>query len=248
MVGGKLSNVVSVVTDVFSKLFEWVDKYGLLKMIEGLFFLVMTSLCVVFMSAAYRRSIAEAAQYTQNDTHLLGTEVRYDVSAKINNKLLKMAHSLNADRGFVFEMHNGKENPTNLPFNYCDMTYEEIDETHHSVQYINESYENVNMGKYSFPFYLSEHYYFIGDIHSFSEIDKKMGNRFLDDDINYIALIMIKTEKAIGFLGFTFSEEPEMSTEMIHGKIGSYVQEIALLLDFGKQREVYQNQKRNVLR
>ena len=52
---------------------------------------------------------------------------------------------MNADRVSVLEMHNGKENPTSLPFLYCDMTYEE---TRDHVPYVAEEYEDFSTNVY----------------------------------------------------------------------------------------------------
>lgn len=239
----KYSGPIGLIMDTIGGVIEWVDKYGLLKMIKALFFCVMTGFCVLMMSNSFQRSIAEAAKNSNDDTHSIGTELRSEVSTKINGKLLKMAINMGADRAFVFEMHNGKENPTNLPFNYCDMTYEEVNDTDRKVCYISDNFENINMGRFTFPYYLDEHYYFIGTIEEFCEMDKKMGYRLMDENIKYVAMILIKTQKEIGFLGVTFSETPEYSKEEIHGKMGTYVQEIACLLDYTKQREIYDRRK-----
>ena len=95
-----------------------------------------------------------------DDVHTEGTNIRNEVSPKVNNVLLKMMYELNADRVCVLEMHNGKENPTSLPFIYCDMTYEE---TRGKTPYVSEEYENLNMSKFTFPTYLWKNRYFSGD-------------------------------------------------------------------------------------
>lgn len=239
----KYSGPIGVILDTLGRVIEWVDKYGLIKMIKALFFCVATAVCVLFMSETFQKRIAEAARNSNDTTHAIGTELRSEVSTKINGKLLKMAINMGADRAFVFEMHNGKENPTNLPFNYCDMTYEEVNDAEKKVCFISDNFENINMGRFNFPYYIDEHNYFIGTIEEFCEMDKKMGYRLMDENITYVAMILIKTHKEIGFLGVTFSSEPSMTKDEIHGKLGTYVQEIACLLDYTKQREIYDRRK-----
>lgn len=242
---GKYGGVIGFFFDLIENVTRMVDKYGLYKMIKALFFIAMIYQCFMFRSQEYKQSIAEASQTVQTDVHSFGSEVRSNVSAKVNTKLVKMTHAMASDRAFILEMHNGKENPTNLPFNYCDMTYEEINEELCHT-YINDDFDNINMGKYVFPEYLYRNGYFIGTIDELKEIDKKLVYRLCDDNVKFLAMILVKSDIEIGFLGVTFSEIPEnVSREEMYGKLAMYAQEIAYLLDFDKQKKVYNGQRRN---
>lgn len=243
----KIGGPIGMVMDVIGGVLVWVDKYGLKKMLKAFGFcaLVCGFIFFMFSTQTYRSMIAQTAQDSQSESHTIGTEIRSEASSKINSRLLKMTIAMGADRAFILEMHNGKENPTNLPFNYVDMTYEEINDANGCVEYISDGFENLNMGRYNFPYYITEHNFFIGDVEAFKAIDKKMGYRLIDEEVGYIALVLIKTSKEIGFLGVTYKDKPEMDDEELHGKICTYVQEIACLLDYSKQRELYGKRRGN---
>jgi hypothetical protein len=48
----------------------------------------------------------------------------YVVTPKVQKDIEILLYTLNADRVFIFELHNGKKNISGLPFKYADMSYE----------------------------------------------------------------------------------------------------------------------------
>jgi hypothetical protein len=135
----------------------------------------------------------------------------------------------------VLEMHNGKENPTSLPFLYCDMTYEE---TRDHVPYVSEEYEDLNMSKFQFPSFLYKNKIFYGSVDEIIEIDKKLGLRLEMNDVKYIGMILIRTNTDIGFVTISWMQEPEMSRDAIIADLTYYVQEIGTYLDYGQYKQI----------
>ena len=55
-----------------------------------------------------------------------GMEIRQDITTPaIQKELRLLCYTLNADRVFLFELHNGKKSAGGLPFVYADMSYNE---------------------------------------------------------------------------------------------------------------------------
>ena len=146
-----------------------------------------------------------------------------------------MLYEMNGDRASILEMHNGKENPTSLPFIYCDMTYEE---TRGEIPYISDEYENMNMSKFTFPSYVYEHRFFIGSVEEMMVIDKKLAMRLDMNNVNYVGIIIIRTTVDIGFLMISYENVPNLSRDEIYASLSYYVQEIGTYLDYGKQIEL----------
>jgi phosphoribosylpyrophosphate synthetase len=114
-------------------------------------------------SEQFMQTVLESMEKKNKETHDEGSEVRGYVSPKINKILIKMVYEMHADRAFVIEMHNGKENASSLPFVYYDMTYEEIRDGE-GITYIQPQFENVNINNYQMQWYVADNTYFIGDV------------------------------------------------------------------------------------
>ena len=154
--------------------------------------------------------------------------------------MTKLLYELNADRVSIMEMHNGKENPTNLPFIYCDMTYEE---TRDMIPYIADEYEDLNMSKYTFPAYVFKKRYFVGTIDELYEIDRKLATRLEANKIGYFGIVVLRNEKEIGYLMVSFENKPDnLEDHDIHVALSDYAQQLSFLLDLGS----YQYKRTNI--
>lgn len=67
-------------------------------------------------------------------THDNRMNYRKDISKVIRTKMKDLLNRYNADRIFVLEFHNCKENVVGMPFYWADMTYEEIARGVKSIQ------------------------------------------------------------------------------------------------------------------
>lgn len=67
-------------------------------------------------------------------THDDQMKYRMDVSKLIRTKMKDLLNRYNADRIFILEFHNCKENVVGMPFYWADMTYEEISRGVKSIQ------------------------------------------------------------------------------------------------------------------
>ena len=212
-----------------------VDKFGFFKLIATIAILFMTYIAWNVASALNYEKIAEEVIRGKNQTHLEGSNMRKENNPKVMLSLTRMLNELQCERVSVLEMHNGKENPTSLPFIYCDMTYEE---TKGSTPYIAEEYENLNMSKFNFPNYLWKQRYFIGPISELYKIDKKLAMRLELNDIKYFGIMIIKNEVDIGFITVSYEEMPtQFEAHDIHVKLSDYAQEIGYYLDFSKYQK-----------
>jgi hypothetical protein len=217
---GWLERVVSMVHD-----------YGMKTIILALFVVAAFIGMLMFANALNNQQVIEKWLIKSESESKIGAEIRKTVNPKITKSMLKLMYKTDADRVCVFEMHNGKDNPTSLPFIYCDMTYEETKE---DVEYISDEYENLNMSKYSLPSYIYENRYFIGSVKELEGIDKKIARRLEDDNVQYLAAIIIHSKVDIGFLMLLYDNEQDGNDEILK-QLSYYVQEISLYLDYKSQ-------------
>lgn len=222
------------------KVLEWIEnvlflinKYGFKKIIQAMSIVAMAIFFITFIDAVREDNLIKEIMIQGDDAHIQASNARKEINPKINKTLTRMLYSMQADRVGILEMHNGKENPTSLPFLYCDMTYEE---TRENVAYIADEYENLNMSKFQFPSFLYKNKIFFGTVEDIMEIDKKLGLRLQMNDVQYIGMVLIRTSTDIGFTTISWMKEPTMSRDAIIADLTYYVQELGTYLDYGQYK------------
>jgi hypothetical protein len=223
-------------------LLGWVEKilclinnYGFKKILQAIILIGTCAIFFVVFDAIREENLVRQILIQGDSDHTTASQVRKEVDPKITKTLTRMLYSMDADRVSVLEMHNGKENPTSLPFLYCDMTYEE---TRDDITYVSEEYEDLNMSKFQFPSFLYKNKIFYGHIDEIIEIDKKLGLRLEMNDVKYIGMVLIRTSTDIGFITISWMEKPNMSKDAIIADLTYYVQEIGTYLDYGQYKKI----------
>ena len=223
------------------KVTNLIHEYGIKKVFQAIIVIVSLLSFLLFFNALDNEKIVERLLEETTEVHAKGSYIREEINPKVHSEIIKLLYEIGADRVSVMEMHNGKENPTSLPFKYFDMTYEE---TIDSVDYISEEYENLNLSKFSFSYYICKNKIFIGSIEEIYNIDKKLAIRFENNDIKYAAIIMLNTNVDIGFLMVNYNSVPNIDRNKLMSKIISKGQTISNLLDYEKQIEIREENKR----
>lgn len=222
------NKVMSWVTSIM----ELISNYGFKKLFQALGFIIIVVMSFIVIRAITEQEIVDKMLAEKITIHNEGTEIRTRINPEVNNLLTRMIYEMDCDRAIALEMHNGKENPTGLPFLYCDANYEE---TRDRTPYVGDEYINLNMSKYSFPTYLYEHTYYIGSVEDLYAIDKKLAMRLEANETKYIAVILMRTTVDIGFLMISYVEPPTHTRQEILSKLTYYVQEIGVYLDYNIQ-------------
>ena len=170
-------------------------------------------------------------------------EVRDNITPMIQRDIETILYSLNADRVFIFELHNGVANPSGLPFAFANMNYEEVNREK-NVDRVYEKYKDVPLTMYKFPEYLRKYKFFIGTPDEISDIDYDFARRLKSDGGKFVAMVyMSNGEIPLGFLGVSFHDVSRVQQhDLIENKVKSYGITIGELLDLKKQLE---KQKKN---
>lgn len=218
----------------YTNVVDLINTYGMKRMLQALLLIVSCVSFFIFINALNNNDIIETWIAREIASHNEGSNIRNEITPKVNEILIKMMYELEADRTSILEMHNGKENPTSLPFNFCDMTYEQ---TRGRIPFVSDEYENLNMSKFTLPFYLYEHKLFIGTIDEIYDIDKRLAMRLEINEVKYVGIIIIRGSDDIGFLMISYLDEPKVTYEQIHNSLIYYVQEVGAYLDYKVQHE-----------
>ena len=238
----KSYSVFENMVDVFGKMLDYMSTHGF----KNILLTIISILMAFMLIPAYRlatnkqitdhliESIVKKVNDENNKVENYKMSLRTVVGPRITKNLTSLLYQLNADRAFIIEMHNGKENATLLPFVYFDMTYEEVNEGR-NIPYIADAFVNMNISYFKLPQYLASNVFFIGDKEELFEIDRRFGNRFEESEGEYLGIIMLKSDGVnIGMLGIAFNSTPNISKDLIHAKLYEYVQNLSPLLDLNK--------------
>ena len=235
--GGWANTIVSALDKFFSML----KKYSFSDYARAFCVVLLCLVCYFTYKAASNEElmhvIAKRIEYNAKYEHQKMI-ARQQATPKIAYELENMLYRLNADRTFVIELHNGKENATYLPFLYYDMTYEEVNGKT-KTERISQNFQNVNISNFKLPYYLERHIIFIGSLKEIIEIDNNFGANFEKFGSNYGGFIFLKSSgKEIGFLGASFKGERTCSDDELREVLIEYAQTIAPLLDLEKQIKI----------
>lgn len=159
------------------------------------------------------------------------------VTPKVQKDIEVLLYTLNADRVFIFELHNGKKNLTGLPFKYADMTYE-VANRERGVDRCFTKYQDVPLTMYKYPDYMHKTKFMIGAIDDIEKVDYEFAKCIKEDGGEYLAMIYINGSDGtpLGFLGVSFhSSDYAPSDEVIEEKIKTYGKTIGELIDLKVQ-------------
>ena len=165
-----------------------------------------------------------------------GIEIRQDiVTPGIQKELKILCYTLNADRVFMFELHNGKKSAGGLPFIYADMSYEEVN-LEKCLEYVGIQFQNIPLTLYKYPHYLFKERYTFGSVEEVAEIDNAFAKHITDIGGKYFAGIYITIYgKPLGFLCASFHTEPILTSDDIKDKMEKSVRVLKPLLDLNTQ-------------
>lgn len=115
-------------------------------------------------------------------------EIRDDITPMIQRDIETILYSLNADRVFIFELHNGVSNPSGLPFAFANMNYE-VSNRERGVDRVFEKYVNVPLTMYSYPEYMRKYKFFIGTADEIEDIDYDFAKSLKNDGGKFVAMV-----------------------------------------------------------
>lgn len=155
------------------------------------------------------------------------------VTPRIQKNLDALLYSLNADRAYLIEFHNGKKNTTGLPFRYMDVSYEVTNQDSNATK-VGIQYQNIPTTLYKFPYYLQEHKMYIGTIEDFiNKIDNDLGKQMESNFTKYFAIITLHSDGTpLGYLGISWCDMEHIpDVNIIKNKLLIYDKTFSQLLD-----------------
>ncbi len=202
--------------------------------------ILLTVLGKLLYTAAGSETVMEAiSKKIESKNELIekkGMEIRQDiVTPGIQKELKILCYTLNADRVFIFELHNGKKSAGGLPFVYADMSYEEVN-LEKCLEYVGIQFQNIPLTLYKYPHYLFHEKYTFGSVEEVAEIDNAFAKHIIDIGGKYFAGIYITIYgKPLGFVCASFHTKPILSNDDIKEKMEKSARVLKPLLDLNTQ-------------
>ena len=154
------------------------------------------------------------------------------VTPKIQNDLKLLTYTLNADRAFLFELHNGKKNTCGLPFRFADMSYEEVNEER-KVDKVAMQFQDIPLTLYKYPHYLQKQKMVIGTIEEIDKIDHEFAEHIRSVGGVFLGMVYISSNGTpIGFLCVSYHKYEDVpATTLIEKKLTEHDKVLTQLLD-----------------
>jgi hypothetical protein len=213
----------------------------ILKVYFVMFFFLATSLIGYFTYNVIQNEefIAKTSDKMLDDEeNTKGNEDLRDfvVTPKVRHDIGVLMYTLDADRVFIFELHNGKKNISGLPFRYVDMSYE-VANRENGVDRCYKKYQDVPLNMYVFPTYMYKEKFFVGTADAVEEIDYDFAKSLKEDGGKYVAFIYLNgSDEPLGFLGISFHRSTNLPDDkVIENKMRAYGNTISELLDLNVQ-------------
>lgn len=207
----------SVIYGYLQKLLTRIEKTSwkkLLKIFISSLFIILTVSFGIFCynMVTNQKSVDSVIEmYKQDhDNDVKLQKIRDCVTPTIRKIMQQYIIEDSCQRLMVFEVHNGKKNPTGMPFKYFDMTYEEIDELSSPVYY-GDIYQNQSTTLYSIADKADKAGYWSGSITDFKDvIDNRFFQKMKIKDNPYIGVVTMYTDDHIpvGFIVQVSKERP----------------------------------------
>jgi hypothetical protein len=165
-----------------------------------------------------------------------GMEIRQDITTPaIQKELRLLCYTLNADRVFLFELHNGKKSAGGLPFVYADMSYEEVN-IEKCLEYVGTEFQNIPLTLYKYPNYMFHKRYEYATLEEIATVDNAFAKHIEGIGGKYLATAYITIHsKPLGFLCASFHNDPLLSNDVIKEKMENSARILKPLLDLETQ-------------
>lgn len=221
----EINNVVGLM----ERIKRFINKEGL----KGTF----TSLLTLFIAACVGYfilnpgTVFEKFQEYSIEKHEEGIKQRLQADPQIRSLLSDFRSSINADRAYILEAHNGGSNLNNLPFLYADLTYMD---PRNKYDIIESEYKNFRLSRYPWASYVIEHGYWYGPIDDCMESDPEMYYRLKNEEVAYMGMYVMHGKNGLptACLGVIFKEKEDVpSVREVIKSMQVYSNQINVLLN-----------------
>ena len=235
-----LPKYLSIFKDAFSFIAN-VSNKSLIKFFTTLMLVIILIVGgrVLYNAASNERVMEAISNWIEGqnaNTEEKGMEIRQDITTPaIQKELRLLCYTLNADRVFLFELHNGKKSAGGLPFVYADMSYEEVN-IEKCLEYVGTEFQNIPLTLYKYPHYMFHKRYEYATLEEIATIDNAFAKHIEGIGGKYLATVYITIHsKPLGFICASFHNDPVLTKDVIKEKMENSARILKPLLDLETQ-------------
>lgn len=238
-----------VIANTLKKTVNDITNASFVKILKFFTIFTLFSLCCITAFFCYNVSKDQQAMnkivdefFTSKKEDEENMKIRDKVSRSVDRELKKLVYTIHASRAVIFELHNGKENTTSLPFRYVDMSYEVINDNQEEVRFVSGNFQNIPLTHYRMPFLVAERYVSLGTLEQAKKDDPRFGQMMSDAGGRYYGGVVLKSNGVtIGFLCVFFDKGHNPLDGPNNGEqiLKDYAKVISSLLDLSVQRKEY---------
>ena len=199
-------NIVDQAFGLITRISEWLDKYGILKLVKTVFAVFLIYWMCVF--AFQPSKIFEKYQEWYDWIHAEKIEKTLESQYQIHGHLTDLRYKSDAMRAMILSLHNGSEN---INGQYQFLKVSAIFEESGDFYPVTDEWSEVHISSFPIFSYLYSNGFFCGSIEDVRAIDNKLYHRLAANEVNYIHIqaLIGGNGKTIGFLVLTWQQEPQ---------------------------------------
>jgi len=220
-------NILDQLFNLIAKVSEWVEKYGIFKLLKTAFAIFLLYwMCVI----AFRPSIIfEKYQEWYDRIHSEKIEKTLESHYTIQKEMTDLRYKSGALRCLTLSLHNGT---SNINGTYQFLKVSALFEECGDLYSVSDEWNEIYISTFPIFGYLHENDYFCGSIDDIRTIDNKLYHRLAANEIKYIHIqaLIGKDGKTIGFIVLTWDNEPENHLSL-HNEIYKSSSKISRLME-----------------
>ena len=220
-------NIVEQTFGLITRMSEWLDKYGILKLLRTAFAVFLIYWMCVFMFQPSK--IFEAYQAWYDKVHAEKIEKTIESHYQIHGHLTDLRYRSGAMRATILSLHNGSANINNqYQFLKVSAIFEECGDYYP----VSDEWKDIHISTFPIFTYLYSNDYFCGSIEDVRDIDKKLYHRLAANEVAWIHIesLIGDNDQTIGFLVLTWETEPDNHLTL-HNEIYKTASRISRLME-----------------
>ena len=139
------------------------------------------------------KSLYRTATEISIEDHTRLMNHRLLINDDVNKIISNVYKTVGANKGWIFEFHNGSKNLTGMPFYYMDMTYEQLN-IECAIPTKN-NWIDVSLSYYPFISHAYSTGYYVGSVDDIMKYDELFAYKLKSENVQYVAALLIYGKK-----------------------------------------------------
>lgn len=197
---------------LFERIIEFSNKYSVVSILKAALVTLIMGITIYLVSNP--EVIVKQINEYQREQHDKAMKMRENATIKLHSLCQDLLYSVDADRVWIIEFHNGKSNMSNgLPFDFGIMT---IEHTKDGVCSAQEEFKDFPVSYYPLIYKVYSDGYWYGTVDKLKNIDKKLYYKMLSNNTKYLACLELYSDnKPLAILGVSYLDSTNIDKKCL---------------------------------